>query len=667
MQNNENREGDPTFPYLDEAITKDEIQTAIKRLNTNKSSGFDNIINEYFKNAAEVLIEPLRKLFNKILNSRSFPMHWAVGMVVPIHKKGNTNDVNNYRGITLISCFAKLFTSILNTRLKNWSADVNNSTDAQFGFKANHSTIDAAFILKYLIDKQLSAKKKLYCAFIDLKKAFDSISRLSLWYKLIRSGVDGKMFDIIRSMYEQIKLQVKCLSTLSDLFSCDVGLLQGEILSPFLFSLFLNDIELYLQENINDGIDIEHLKLYLLLFADDAVLFSDTREGLQNSLRSLENYCNKWNLTVNVEKTKIVVFRKGGALAQNDRWYFAEQEVEIVNSFTYLGVVFTSGGSFMQNAKTLSGKPLRAMHQLLQIIKEVETPMNISFKLFDSLVASVLMYGSEIWGYINAECIERVHRKLCKYMLNVKLSTNSYAVYSELGRYPLIIERQTRMVKYWFSLMQKINVNFILEAVYNSMKENILLNAESNFWLVKIKQLLERNGFADVWHFPHSVDVKVFIPLLKRRLLDTFLVDLRGGLNVCTSMVLYRELNQDFEMCPYLNNLVNRNLRNALSKLRLSSHQLAIESGRHRGIERQNRKCTLCTTNDIEDEYHMVLICPRYQNLRRQFIGNYYIRNPSMHKFIKLLDSSGNVLKGLAIFIKKAFETRNEALNEVIQ
>ena len=140
----------------------------------------------------------------------------------------------------------------------------------------------------------------------------------------------------------------------------------------------------------------------------------------------------------------------------------------------------------MQNAKTFSGKALRAMHQLLQIIKEVETPMNISFKLFDSLVASVLMYGSEIWGYINAECIERVHRKFCKYMLNVKLSTNTYAVYSELGRYPLIIERQTRMVKYWFSLLQKINVNCILVAVYNSMKENILLNAESNFWLVKI-------------------------------------------------------------------------------------------------------------------------------------------------------------------------------------
>ena len=103
MHYNENRDGDPTFPCLDEAITKDEIQTAIKRPNTNKSSGFDNINNKYFKNAAEVLIEPLRKLFNKILNSRSFPMHWAVGMVVPIRKKRKHN-VNNYRGITLKYC-----------------------------------------------------------------------------------------------------------------------------------------------------------------------------------------------------------------------------------------------------------------------------------------------------------------------------------------------------------------------------------------------------------------------------------------------------------------------------------------------------------------------------------------------------------------------------------
>ena len=160
--------------------------------------------------------------------------------MVPIHKKGDLDDPNNYRGITLLSCFAKLFTSILNERLKTWSGDTGNTSDAQFGFKSNHSTVDTVFSLKYLIDRHLMAKKKLYCAFVDLKKAFDSVSRLSLWYKIIKCRIDGKLLNIIQSLYENIKLRVRCFNSLSDLFTCDVGLLQGETMSPFLFSLFIN-------------------------------------------------------------------------------------------------------------------------------------------------------------------------------------------------------------------------------------------------------------------------------------------------------------------------------------------------------------------------------------------------------------------------------------------
>ena len=666
MQTFDQTDRGATFSELDEQISRKEIQDAIKRLNANKSGGIDNLINEYFKHAAEILIEPLYVLFNKIFDSRSFPHSWAIGLIIPIHKKGDSDDPNNYRGITLLSCFAKLFTSILNARLKTWAEVSGNSSDAQFGFKSNHSTIDAAFILKYLIDRQLMAKKKLYCAFIDLKKAFDSISRLSMWYKMIKCGIDGKLFNVIQSLYANIKLRVKCFNTLSDLYTGDVGLLQGEIMSPFLFSLFLDDIETHLQEGMNDGINLEQLQLYILLFADDAVLFSETREGLQNELNNLESYCKKWNLTVNVDKTKIVVFKKGGALGHRDHWFYGGQEVEIVNQFTYLGVVFSSGGSFMQNSKTLAGKALRAMHQLWQLLKEVEYPVHICFNLFDSLVASVLNYGSEIWGFMQAEYIERVHRKFCKYMLNVKISTNNYAVYNELGRYPLIIERHVRIVKYWFSLLHKSRKNCILNAVYVSMETDMQGDDQNILWrLSKLKNLLERNGFAEVWYYPHSVDPKLFIPLLRRRLIDNFLVKLREGLNTYSSMTLYRELKDDFSLSEYLKILQHKKYRNAISKLRLSSHRLAIESGRYTGTERQNRKCIFCTTNDIEDEFHFVLICPSYQNLRMQFIKRFYYRNPSMMKFVQLLNSTGKTLKNLALYISKAFEERNLLLNDV--
>ena len=144
----------------------------------------------------------------------------------------------------------------MNNRLKKLANATDISSDAQFGF---YLTIALYMLYLFLIDRQLQAKRKLYRAFIGLKKEFDSVSRTSLWFKLMISGIDGKLFDLIRSMYDNIKPRVKCMSSLSDLFSCDVGLLQGEIISPFLFALFINDIELNLQDNLIDDISIDQL------------------------------------------------------------------------------------------------------------------------------------------------------------------------------------------------------------------------------------------------------------------------------------------------------------------------------------------------------------------------------------------------------------------------
>ena len=173
-------------------------------------------------------------------------------------------------------------------------------------------------------------------------------------------------------------------------------------------------------------------------------------------------------------------------------------------------------------------------------------------------------------------------------------------------------------------------------------------------------------GFAEERMFPDSVKVKLFIPVLKARLVDTFLVEMRNGLNVCTSMVLYRELCQTFELSPYLIHLNNCKHRNSLAKLRLSSHQLFIETGRHTDIDRHNRKCFLCTKYDIEDEFNFIFICPLYHELRSQYIPRYYYTNPStcMLKLIQLLNASGNTLKRLSMFIIQAFKTRTLAIND---
>ena len=139
---------------------------------------------------------------------------------------------------------------------------------------------------------------------------------------------------------------------------------QGESLSPFLFSMYLNDIDDEFYLNSIEGIDIHHIRLFLLLHADDITLFSETAEGLQIALNMFSTYCQRRRLTVNTKKTKIMVCRTGGILPKDLKFYYNDIEIEIVNTFSYLGIVFSPGGSFSNTQITLAGQAQKAIFEL---------------------------------------------------------------------------------------------------------------------------------------------------------------------------------------------------------------------------------------------------------------------------------------------------------------
>lgn len=138
----------------------------------------------------------------------------------------------------------KLFTSVLNNRLITWSDENNVITDAQFGFKSKCGTSDAIFALHTLITSSLANNKKHYYAFIDFKKAFDSVDRSTLWMKLSKIGIQGKLLRVIKGLYKNVKACVTSDGHLSDFFYSNLGLMQGEVLSPILFNLYVNDFEI---------------------------------------------------------------------------------------------------------------------------------------------------------------------------------------------------------------------------------------------------------------------------------------------------------------------------------------------------------------------------------------------------------------------------------------
>lgn len=327
---------------------------------------------------------------------------------------------------------AKLFTSILNNRLLDWSKTNDVITDAQFGFKPNCGTRDAIFALHSIVTNTLCKRKRLYCAFIDFKKAFDSIDRSKLWLKLSKVGIQGKLLNVIKALYNDVKSCVVVNGHLSDYFCNNVGLMQGEVLSPILFNLYVNDFEMNFLKSGCIPHELLSLNLFLLMYADDMVLFSESVEGLQLLLNELSHYCKTWNLCINVEKSKIVVFRNKGKIKCNEKWCIGNDALEIVEQFTYLGIIFQYNTKFTKAEKQLSDQGRKAMFAFRKNIRGMILNHETLLSLFDCYVGGIINYASEIWGSHKGNNVEKLHLDFCKQTLGVKRSSFNAAVYAEL-------------------------------------------------------------------------------------------------------------------------------------------------------------------------------------------------------------------------------------------
>jgi hypothetical protein len=413
-----------------------------------------------------------------------------------------------------------------------------------------------------------------------------------------------------------------------------------------------------LQATGETGITLDQLTVFLILFADDLVLMSETEKGLQTLLNALHGYCEKWNLVVNVAKTKMIVFRKGGFLRKSEVWCYNNERIDVVDIFVYLGLLFVSNGKFLKTTQLLAEKGLKAANVLMSQGRELAMKPLAVMGLFDVCVAPVVNYAAEVWGFHKAETVERVHRKCCKQLLKVKQSTCNSAVYGELGRLPLACARIVKIVKYWFKVRDSENV--ILKTIYDEMVENGENHGHTN-WVTMLRDVLNRYGFSEVWLYADCVDAPSFMKVFEQRVKDMYITDWFKDIQNSSKLNLYKYVKSCFDVETYLDVVLNQKHRKALTQLRVSSHSLHIETGRYGSgrVERERRVCRVCDCGEIEDEYHFLLICPVYENLRSQLIKSYYTTRPSMFKCVELLTGCNkSQLRKLAKYIFQAFELR---------
>ena len=650
----------PLNEEINVPINEAEIVKAAHSLKNNKSPGNDHILNEHIKMSLPLMLPIYEKLFNLVFDTAMIPESWLEGNILPIYKnKGDTQNPENYRPITLLSCVGKLFTSIINNRLTNYADKYDIITDSQTGFRHGFSTLDNLFVINTLIDMAKAKSKKLFCAFIDFKQAFDTVWREGLWQKLNTYCINGKCLKLLQNLYKNIKSRIKTHDGVSAFFPCRIGVRQGENLSPFLFAIFLNDLEWYFRQNNISGLSCEFndedlymfIKIFILMYADDTVIFSHSQNDLQIALDTFENYCKEWRLTDNVAKTKIMVISRG-RISRTMKFHYNNSELEIANAYKYLGIYLARSGSFNQAKKHIAEQANKALFSLLRKIRNLNLPYDLQIDLFNKTVKPILLYGSEIWGFGNIDVIERIQLKFLKYIFNLKKSTSSFMIYGELGIMPIYIDIKTRVISYWSKTIsmsdQPTRLSYFLYKILYNMHKNKLVNS---LYIENVKSILESCGFSGVWHSQDTENPKWLSLAISQKLKDQYLQTWSATVDKTSSATNFKLYKDTFGYSKFLSLLSAKNSKTFL-RFRTRNHTLPVETGRWNGTPLHERICNFCQ-KELGDEFHFMLVCDHFKQQRQTYIKRYYYHNPNTLKFKQLMNTENIAdLKKISCFIQ---------------
>ena len=376
-------------------VTVSEVKHHIKKLHNRRAPGICNITAEMLKAGGEAMFQWLTDVINAVWVNEVLPDDWRRGVILPFWKrKGDMHVCSNHRGITLLSIPGKLFSRILIDRAR--PAMYHHRRIHQSGFMPGRSTTDHLSSMRLLIEKAYEFRRgrDLYIAFIDLKAAFDSVDRKSIWATLRSISVPDKLVRLLERLHHQTKSSVKIDKAESTPFVITSGVRQGCTAAPDLFNCLLDHL-MRRVTNRTHGILLNDYELKDLEFADDTVLFAPDLAGLTEALRIYVEEATKIGLQVNFSKTKIMAVSESTPPASIT---INNNTIEIVKDFIYLGSKVNTNGDLRQ--ETLRRRAL-ANDILRRLWKPLWRHRNISdrtkMRIYNACVLSVLLYGSETW------------------------------------------------------------------------------------------------------------------------------------------------------------------------------------------------------------------------------------------------------------------------------
>ena len=562
-------------------VTEQDVVDQLKCLDTSKTCGPDGVTSKLLHEAGNVIAPSLTKLFNLSLHLGKFPKLWKRANVTPLFKKGNKNDLNNYRPVSLLSCVSKIFEKIVFKYIYNYILENNILSPHQSGFRPKDSTTNQLAYMYHMFAQSLDKKKDIQIVFCDITKAFDKVWHTGLLFKLKKIGIGGKLLNWFQDYLNNRMQRVVIKNESSEYGNILAGVPQGSVLGPLLFLIYIND----LVDNINSNIK---------LFADDTCLFidfekpQDAESLLNNDLKTIKEWADTWIVSFSPTKTKTLActFKKTDF---NLDLHFGNQKLDSTNTHKHLGLIFnkTLGWSnhvcsLLENVKSMAG--------LLKHLKHVVDRKSLE-QFYFTFIRPKLEYSSIVWDNCttgDSNLLEDFQLDIARTVTGAKRGTSHTAIYNETGWLKLDERRSLSKLKCFIGMVNGTAPDYLCSIVPPKMGE-IRPNSRYSENIIPVKCRTEffKNTFV-----PSTINMYNSLKPSERNV-----ANIKEKLKFSTNFL--------FNYGERWANIICAQLRMECSNLNAHLHLLHV-------IDSPACACG----HDMEDCNHYLLHCPLYQTMR---------------------------------------------------
>ena len=426
----------------------------------------------------------IKDIFEKIINSQVIPHLFNLSIIKPVIKntKKNNSDIDNIRPIAVSEVLSNVYESTL---LQMLQMDLNENPK-QFGFKTSSSCSHAVFCVKQAVAAAKAMNKRLYVCAIDASKAFDKIIRPKLWLELIKNKISEHTNMALINYYQDSLMIISNNNNYSNIFRTKVGVRQGGVASPKLFSIYVNT----LLENLtssSEGFQIGQMKFDTLMYADDIIIINCTKKGLQNQLKIVENFGNYYDLKYNPEKSVYMVFNKNIKLNSKVNRYDDWQNEIMLNSKTinevedtrYLGFELEANGKNDKHIQKSKQKTVLSLIKLNKIgINNENTCPYLKSQMFKTYIRPVLFYGIEN-VYIQKTVVNKLKRidgNIIKRLLNIPVRCKTSSLLCALNITPVEYMIKQAKLDFFLRIMENEYTKKIIENTLSLPTQNDLIS-----------------------------------------------------------------------------------------------------------------------------------------------------------------------------------------------